>query len=362
MSGHIYILTDGVNTKIGITVSLDKRMSSYNTHNPNFYNYKTYACDIEEAKKIESVIKLYFKDRLTGISKEWFEVNPEEINSIVLAFLQKPVEEAITPAMHGIRLPEKGYELKEKILEAVKDKKIKAEEFYGRKESFMEFFASSYKLGIPSHRLPQDIVLKDGLGVDLGSCDKGSSVAREGIKSGYVKLPYDDHVQEFYHLVKLASGSFVAICTSKVSMPYLKAIEGKKNEIIEAASQAGLYAFFLHDWSWHYPNETGLILYVQKTPVHTRIGNFENSLRKWVIERSKLLEQEKFEDKETLEKTIYDLSRDDTFPLDVKSCEELYKNYMGPFWGYWWESEDPHFMKDAYSFIFDKWKSSKEYR
>ena len=30
MSGYIYILTDGINTKIGITVDFDKRMSSYN--------------------------------------------------------------------------------------------------------------------------------------------------------------------------------------------------------------------------------------------------------------------------------------------------------------------------------------------
>lgn len=66
MSGHIYILTDGINTKIGITISLDKRMSSYNTHNPNFYTYKVYDCDIEEAKKVEAVIKTYFKDRIKG--------------------------------------------------------------------------------------------------------------------------------------------------------------------------------------------------------------------------------------------------------------------------------------------------------
>ena len=60
MAAYIYILTDGANTKIGTTISLDKRLSAYNTHNPNFYNYKTYECPtIEEARKIESVIKLY---------------------------------------------------------------------------------------------------------------------------------------------------------------------------------------------------------------------------------------------------------------------------------------------------------------
>lgn len=362
MSGHIYILTDGINTKIGITISLDKRMSSYNTHNPNFYTYKTYSCAIEEAKKIEAVIKLYFKDRLSGSSKEWFNVQPDEINSVVLAFLEKPAEEAITPAMHGVRLPEQGYILKEKILEAVNDKdnKISADEFYGRKEAFMDLFASTYKLGLPKHRLPEDIVLTDGLAVDLQHCDRSSSVARKGVEHNYVQLPYDDHSQNFYHLVKLASGSFVAVCTSRVSMPYLKAIDGKKNEIMEAARKAGFYAFFLEDeWSWHYPEETAVILYMQKTPVASRMKRWEKSLRKWVIERAKLLEQETFGDKDTLEKAIGDLSHDNTFPLDASSCKELYENYIGPFWGYWWDSEDPHFMKDAYAFLFDKWNESK---
>ena len=361
MSGYIYILTNGIDTKIGITISLDKRMSSYATHNPNFYNYKTYSCDIDEAKKIEAVIKLFFKDKLSGKSKEWFNVQPEEINQIVLAFLQKPVEEAITPAMHGIKLPEQGFILKEKILEAVTDRKTPKEEFYGRKQAFVELFATSFKLGIPKHRLPEDIVLQDGLSIDLEHCDKSSPIATDGIRKNIINLPYDDHPYFFYHLVKLASGSFVAVCTSRVSMPYLKAIDGKKNEIIEAANKAGLYAFFHHDWSWHYPEETGLILYMQKTPVSTRIKQWDTSLRKWVIERSKILEQENFQDKDTLEKAIEDMSYDNTFPLTVNSCKELYDNYLQPFWRYSFEDEEydePHFMKEAYQFLFEKWKSN----
>jgi hypothetical protein len=359
MSGHIYILTDGINTKIGITIALDKRMSSYNTHNPNFYNYKTYSCSIEEAKKIESVIKLFFKDKLSGSSKEWFSTQPEEINQIVLAFLQKPVEESITPAMHGIKLPEQGYILKEKILEAMNGRKTPKEDVYGRKEAFAEFFASSFKLGIPQHRLPEDIALRDDLSIDLEHCDKTSDIAKIGVKQNFIKFPYDDHPFYFYHLVKLASGSFVAVCTSRISMPYLKAIEGKKNEIMEAANQAGLYAFFHHEWSWHFPKQTGLILYMQKTPVSTRMKQWDTSLRKWVIERSKILEQENFRDKDTLEKTIGDLSNDNTFPLNVNSCKELYDNYFEPFWGLKFDDEEPHFMIDAYKFIFNKWTPNR---
>lgn len=101
---------------------------------------------------------------------------------------------------------------------------------------------------------------------------------------------------------------------------------------------------------------------MQKTPVASRMNRWETSLRKWVIERAKLLEQEVFGDKDTLEKAIEDLSHDNTFPLDASSCKELYENYIGPFWGYWWDSEDPHFMKDAYAFLFDKWNESKAQR
>jgi hypothetical protein len=363
MSGHVYILTDGINTKIGITISLDKRMSSYNTHNPNFYTYKVYGCDIEEAKKVEAVIKTYFKDKLSGSSKEWFTVQPEQVEKIVTVLLEKPIEENITPAMHGVRLGKEALDTKNKTLKALEESKgWNNEQTHAQKNKMAELFANAFKLGIPEHRLPDGLVIKDSLSADLNHCDNSAGITIKAVQNNYVKLPYDDHLSNFYHLVKMSTGNFIAICTSRVSMPYLDRIEGRDDEILEAARDLGFYAFNYHDWSWHAPEKTGLILFMQKTPVQQRLSLWDMSLRKWVIERSKLLEQEKFEDKEefeTYKKAIYDLSNDETFPLDVRSAKELYERYMEPFWDLRWDDEYPHFMMDAYDHLFDLWQESK---
>lgn len=366
MSGHIYILTDGINSKIGITISLDKRLSSYTTHNPNFYTYKVYDCPIKDAKKIEAVIKLWLKDRLSGTSKEWFSVQPNEIDRIVVALLEPITEEVVTPAMHEVIPSEEVYELKEKILQALaKHKGLNSQESHEQKNKLAELFSSTFKLGIPEHRLPKNIVLKEGLSVDIYHCNKESYAATEVIRRGNsTRLPYDDHTCNFYHLVKLNSGSYIAICTSRASMPFRRAVASKKAEILEAASNFGLYAFYHDDWSWYEPDESGLILYTQKTPVKKRLNLWESSFRKWVIERSKLLEQETFdslEDYETLAETIDYICSDATFPLHVKSVEELYKEYLMPYLGWRWEDEDsdfmmePDFTTDSYKVLFEKW-------
>lgn len=373
MAGYIYILTDGINTKIGITISLDKRLSAYNTHNPNFYQYKIYDCQIEEAKKIESAIKLYFKDAITGSGKEWFTVPPERIDKIVSAFLERPIEEILTPAMHGVRLSVQGAEQLNAISGAV-ERQTRAfkrphtaqdvsqankldSDLIDAKNKMAEIFSSSFKLGVPEHRLPDDIVHKDSLGVDIYECAKEFQDVYKAVQQNFVRLPYDDHTVRFYHLFNLASGSQVAVCSSIVSMPYLKAVEGKFPVIVEAASRFGFYAFKYDDWSWHAPGSTALILFMQKTPIKKRIVMWEKSFRRWVLERSKLLEQERTtnqKEHEILLKTIHDVCYDSTFPLDVQSAEDLYRKYLGIF--FYIEPASEHFMKESYDFLFDKWK------
>lgn len=362
MSGHIYILTDGINTKIGITVDLDKRLSSYNTHNPNYQTFKTYPCDIEEAKRIEIIIKQMFKNKLSGKSKEWFNVRPEIVNRYVSVMLEKSTETDVTPAMHGVKLTNEAFELKQKITRAVEKKEqVSSDEFYSRKETFAELFASRFGLGIPQHKLPEDIVIRDGLCVDISYCDKKSNLSKKGVRDNYVRMPYDDHTYSFYHLIKLASGHYVAVCTARVSMPYLPTIEGKKDEIIEAANQVGWHATFHHDWSWYYPDESGLILFQQQTSVSRKLNLWDSSFRKWVIERSEILKQEKFKDKDALEKAIEDLVDDCTFPLEISNYQELCDKYLEPFWGIVNsdDEEEKHWLKDAYALLLDKWNGAK---
>ena len=354
MSGHLYILTDGVNTKIGITTDLNKRLSSYKTHNPNFQQFKVYACEIDEAKRVEGVIKQVFKDKLSSSSKEWFTVNPEVIDRYVSVLLITPTQDNITPAMHGVRLTKEGRKIQDQILQTLRDKKGYADDANKYKDIFAEYFSSRFSLGIPYHKLPDDLVIKDGLAVDTNNCNTESKLAQEGVSTNIVRLPYDDHTNNFYHLVKLASGHFIAVCTAKVSMPYLKAIEGKEEEIADAANNVGWYATFHHDWSWYYPEESGLILFQKKTPVPTILKQWDNSFRKWVIERSELLKQEKTSNRDNLIKCIEDVSYDNTFPLVIQSYDELFDKHLGP----WLSKDDAFFLRESYCFLIDKWKRS----
>lgn len=369
MDGYIYILTDGTNTKIGITMNFDKRMSSYKTHNANAQLVKSYPCDFDEAKRIETTIKHVFKDSLTGKSKEWFTVSHEVVDRYVSALLEKPLTTANLPSMHGVRLTDKAYELKEEIVRLVehndREERIKA---HAKQNELAELFATYFGLGLPEHKLPiEAVVVKDNAGVDTRCCtppDQSRAVV-EAVRSNRIKLPCDDHVWRYFHLVKLGSGHFVAICTARVSMPYLNSVKDDENqEIVDLANEFGWYCTFHNDWSWHYPDQTALILYQPKTQVAHLMSLWGNSFRRWVIERQELLKLERFDDKEELEKVIEDIVHDNTFPLDVESYTELSDNYLVRYWGVVQvagylidDDESAPWHKPAYEFLFGKWRA-----
>ena len=61
MTSNIYIIADGNKTKIGISKKLDSRMSTYDTHNPNYKLMYNYVCSETDAKRIESLIKIVLR-------------------------------------------------------------------------------------------------------------------------------------------------------------------------------------------------------------------------------------------------------------------------------------------------------------
>lgn len=138
-------------------------------------------------------------------------------------------------------------------------------------------------------------------------------------------------------------------------MPYLEAISKKesKQEMVDAANDLGWYCTFHNDWSWHYPDKTGLALYQPQTPVSTTIQLWEKSFRKWVIERKEILKYEEFSDTDTNELTylLRDIAHDSSFPLDINSFEDFYNKYFSQFFG-----EYPHWQKNAFIYLINKWK------
>lgn len=243
----VYIIADGFNTKIGITTDFDKRMASYVTHNPSARLFKSYSCSLEDAKRVELTIKTAFKDKLSSKSKEWFNVSHRTIDRYVSTLLYTSMEDEILPSMHGVKVTNDVHELLNKISIAI-EKREKSDNF--RKE-VAEIFASKFNLGIPEHRLPEDVLIKDNLAVDLNHCNPSSFIAKEGIRSNLPKTSLDDHEYKFFHLNKLASGHYVAFCSSKVSMPYLEVIKTRedKDKVISSANDLGWNVTFHPDWS-----------------------------------------------------------------------------------------------------------------
>ncbi len=361
MSGYIYILTDGVNTKIGVTTDIEKRMASYKTHNATAQLVKSYPCEIDEAKRVETAIKHIFKGKLLeGKGKEWFSVSTDEVDKFVSALLDKVTDLTLSPSAHGAKLTYKAHSLLTEIANLLahkeKSERLKA---YGKKDEMAELFATAFSLGLPEHKLPDTVLLREAMGVDMAHCQhpSKSQKVKDSIAHNRGAMPYDDHIWRFFRLVKLATGHYIALSTAKVSMPYLEEIRTQDSirEMVDTANEIGWNCTLHNDWSWHWPDKTGLVLYQPKTDSSARVRQFEGSFRKWVIERQELLKVERFNDPDTLTKAIEDIVHDNTFPLGVKSYAELGETYLKPIW---WIEPDEFFAKAAYEFLFSKWTGS----
>ncbi len=354
----IYIMSDGVNSKIGITSNLQNRVSTYKTHNPTATLFSHYICP--KAKDIESAIKNLFKDKTITSSKEWFNLNPNYLDRIVSLLVNgdNNTHLDIIPAMNHVPLHDDFCRL------FSKNQKIEVGDKYFKA---IEIFAREFNLGIPKHRLPDSVIKIEGMPIDIYECRNKSLTHRMHETN---KIKFQDHRYAFYHLVNLTSGKQIAFCTSFVSMPYPGNIgetqeEKRENfektiypQIIEDARDRGYYVFRHDDWSWHNRGETFLLLIIQKTPVSKKLGMWENSFRKWVIEREKVLEQEDFEDIEALVYAIEDICGDATFPLHIQGAEDFAKHIDVHFRIDYYNKESFP-LRDAFDFLFSKWKGVK---
>ncbi len=399
MVSHIYIIQDGRNSKIGITSDLKKRINSYKTHNPNFQLFRAFETDAANAKRIERAIIAAFRDEAVGEGKEWFAVAPETVERCVLAFMLSDAE-AHPPSAHEIPLTSEARRTLTEIRAALDAagskagndeahrlwkqrtdwnerfgddsakagsavaKKAKAEidELDARvsvrsdairasQNRLAVLFADAVRLGLPSHRVPEGAVRTGGLGVDWLHCDPASDSVRKIVREG-LRLPLDDHTERYFHMSRLASGSWAAICTARVSQPWQQHLEHSEawERMSSVADDLGWICSTHDDWSWHDPGRTGLILWQPRTPVRTLLEQWDGSFRKWVVERRKALLMEAKGHKD-FAKVIDDLSGDGTFPLAVRDWDELLETYFDRYW----EFEMPDRFKAAYQVLWMKW-------
>jgi hypothetical protein len=351
----IYIMSDGVNSKIGITTNLQNRVSTYKTHNPTATLFSHYICS--KAKDIELAIKTLFKDKTITSSKEWFNLNPNYLDRIVslLVHGENNTHLDIIPAMNHVPLHDDFIDLiDDEDGKVYRDKYLKAS----------EIFAREFNLGIPRHLLPDSVIRIEGMPIDIYEC-RITDFSTHSYQTS--EILYQDHSYYFYHLVNLTSGKQIALCTSFISMPYHYDSSGtgkeeKRNkfentrypEILEDAKDRGYYVFRHDNWSWHNRGETALFLVMQKTPVSKRLELWKNSFRKWILERKKAIEQESFKDSKDLIYAIEDVCGNAFFPLHIQGSDDFAEYLFQYHIDYYDKASFP--LRDAFDFLFAKWK------
>ena len=133
-SCHIYILTDGCNTKIGITTNLNKRIATYRTHNPNFRLFKTFETNHDEAKKVEAVL---------------------------LVFLERETNNKYQRSLHEIPLNEEAYYLRDIISQigiSTTTRFVIPANIEAAQDRLRQLFAEEANLGKPFNLIPDDVM------------------------------------------------------------------------------------------------------------------------------------------------------------------------------------------------------------
>lgn len=223
------------------------------------------------------------------------------------------------------KLPLEAIELKTQILNELSKSRHDYDVLENYKNKFMEIFAQEFQLGIPTHKLPENVLITDSFCVYLSYKLEGRNSANMEFKS--LSFKNDDHIRNFYEVFELENGDHFAFCSARVSMPYMNRLDlNVMKEIKSSAEDYGIDCTFHSAWSWHWPNRSGLVLFKPITPTSVKKELFLKSFRKWVMEKQTQFLAEKGSPK-LLQYAIEDVCRDETFPLDIKSYEDLIARY-----------------------------------
>lgn len=311
-----------------------------------------------------SIVEKHILDNLkySTLPDGWINISAIKLNLLVLDLLfcsraGEELNDTITNTM-----PDSIAALLAEIKQKIEDRKNGA----SQKLKAMEVIAAYFKLGIPEHCLPDNIEHATKLAPDLlYATDKYATLAC--INNRGFSVPRADHVFNFYRLVSDLNNVCIAVCISKISMPYTHDIREVEAASVEFAENIGWTVTFKHEWSWHYPSKTGLFIYQQKTPSDTTLKLWQTSFKLWVMLNKKLLIAKCIKDSVYLDMCIEDITWDNTFPLNVNSYEELRDNYLIPYLHVGYENDEDKeeddyeefFLKNSFKFAFELWHINK---
>ena len=361
----LYVLKNGnTQSKIGVAQVLETRVAQSHTYGFEYYNHY----ELPHASVVEHQIKEKFKGIRVGKATEVFYLSAEELDSAVSELVKNPG----------------AVEVQQQIPVTKQFLEVFSEDFENRNIKYKlacELFAKTFNLGIPAHKLPEDLEREWWLPIDHlhrkpQAVYEGKCYYNSTSRSLHKGSRFIDHIYKFYEVVTCSTGEKKALCTAIAFMPYPKNQEvttwdtvggdlWKKawqntdfSDIEKYADDYG-YSLTRHDeWSWWNRGNTGLFLLKQKTLVKRRLALWNTSLKKWSIESSKDLKQECKPSLETdLDRLLEDISEDYDFPLYIKNKGDFVFYLESK--GIYYENEHSFPFRDAFDFLFARWKGEE---
>ena len=337
---NIYVLHDGKNTKVGISADVDKRLLTYDTHNARYSVYATLQAPKDVAKLVEKSVKKRYADRRSGRSLEWFSVPPAAVLACVRTELAKchaplPAQNRLhqhTPLTY--RAEKAKYEAQKELPEKG-DIQGAVDARYSASKVMLSEFARVFALGLARHELPEGTIIAD----DGTPCYQNSSAGlalnchRYGVEDG-IGLRTGGR---YYNIVHTENGTPVAFCSAIAFEDWSYKFSGNMQKIRETLSCAG-FQCCLHN-SWAAFRDSYLVI-SQKRDQADRLKFWDRSFKKFTIENSARLSAEGID-----AKVIADITRDGSFPLEIKTHRDLSEYFD------WIGGADREFSKGAHALL-----------
>ncbi|WP_396190352.1 GIY-YIG nuclease family protein [Flavobacterium sp.] len=326
---YLYILTDGENTKIGITGDLVRRLRSYTTHASKHISlHSKYHFDDYIARKLESSVKQRFHSKLYGQGKEWFALSPTLIDQFVKKLMKDNGYYELGPVRcfnFNQKLP---IDLKDKI-DSAGEKNLEPK----IKKEIIDTFSSLFQLGIPQYQVEKDIKCLSeedfSYAIDLDTIRLNSLEKRkrdrEIIKSNYIQQNTNDYIYRFYSKMPLSNGTYYAFCSSIIlfsehPLDYDKGVEFANDYDLFFINNLNLSS-----WNW-YDKSKHMYLFIKKNlPDQT---DWDLSFRKWFIENTDILFQLcdlQAADYYSYQNFSTDVLKDIHFPLTIRNASDFFK-------------------------------------
>lgn len=339
---YIYVISipNTVHTKIGITDNWERRAGEYKTSNPNFELNLLEELPEKTAIQIEQAIKHSWKHLLIktninagtkGQSTEWFNVPHNTLKYEVERHISNiranlSYQTNGLPISHNGKVPPTALALRllEKIQKDNQNQEVVLE--------LIDEFSRNFELGIYEERISNKTANYEDKDLFFGELE----IFSDAVYSFYKKMPISEKLDYM-----VLNGIVIYTDTENGEI---------HQNIFNTAKKYGFYVVtnkVLSLWNWE-DKSSSMFLLVPKDTLYWNPVYWENSLRRWALERYSVLIQEIHSDLElkTRENIVEQISESNSIPLSCCNPNEMIRLL----------SIKSQKEKDFITSIFSKWE------